>query len=117
MFIVERPVSDSDHNVSRAETADLVDMVIVDDDVELMHNMLTFLTQPTHYPDDIPVLFGQQFKNNSRYSSIEFTKLLHERGYTQLHLVSGYSFMPGEVPDYITVTRKDDIDRLTQLFG
>lgn len=43
---------------------------------------------------------------------IELAKKLHNDGFTNLYLFSGKNFEAGEVPDYIKVILKTNIDAL-----
>ena len=113
-----------------AQSKASVDLVIVDDDVTLVNNIMMFvfvdhevdtfespealLAVPDCYRHDTPFLLDNQFKN-SKHSGIDLAKILHEQGYTQLYLFSGETFGPGELPDYLNVIRKDDLERLKQL--
>ena len=43
---------------------------------------------------------------------VELAQELHDKGYTQLYLISGDTFIPGELPEYLTVLEKGDIKRI-----
>lgn len=62
------------------------------------------------YPKDTRIYLDNHFL--SALSGVEFAKELHALGYTRLYLLSGAVFEPGEVPDYVKVIRKDDVDNI-----
>lgn len=104
-----------------------VDAVIVDDDesftkilvrfafknlnVPVFHNPLRFLDSVAQFPKDTKIYLD----NNYAYHDIKGTdiaKKLHEQGFSRLYLLSGENFHPENIPSYLTVLRKDDIDSI-----
>jgi PAS domain S-box-containing protein len=106
-------------------------VVIVDDDESFGHNLTLFL--PEHlkvevyqkpevlleqlfqYPKTTTFLLDHQIAN-SAYSGMTLAKTLHEKGYPNLHLLSGQTFEKHEVPEYLNVILKTHLDKVEQLF-
>ena len=123
--------SDTVIDTAHEEKNQIADLVIVDDDLTLARDLSAFvfshqkvdvfespealLNELHHYALDIPILLDNNFRS-SRYSGISLAEALHQQGFVQLFLLSGQIFGANEVPDYLTVILKDDIDRLEQLF-
>jgi hypothetical protein len=60
-------------------------------------------------PKEIKIFIDNSFGPNS-ISGIELAKQLHDKGFTNLYLFSGSDFGGSEVPDYVTVISKMDIE-------
>lgn len=107
-----------------------VDFVVVDDDeefarlmvdslfrgrkVDLFHSPKLFLEQIDQYPQTTAICLDNRM---GRVSGIEVAETLHQKGYQQLYLLSGDSFEPGELPDYITPLCKVDLEQIKQTLG
>ncbi|HEX4045360.1 MAG TPA: hypothetical protein VHZ76_06830, partial [Gammaproteobacteria bacterium] len=105
-----------------------VDLVIVDDDEKFIRNLVLFVFDdktvdqyhdPHHflnnvkkYPKDCKIYLDNNFAAGSLISGVEIAKQLHEQGYTNLYLLSGDNFKKEDVPSYLTVIRKDDIESI-----
>ncbi|MEI8055385.1 MAG: PAS domain-containing sensor histidine kinase [bacterium] len=66
------------------------------------------------YDKDVIMLIDHEFKGNE-LSGFDVLKKLHELGFTKLYLFSGMPFDKSEIPDYVTVVMKSDMDALTKL--
>jgi len=103
-----------------------VDLVLVDDDAEFARDIIRyvfsqdkvdyfedpkeFMKAAARYPKETRIYLDNHFKAGVR--GVKLAKELHELGYHRLYLISGDTFKPGELPDYIKVIRKDDIDNI-----
>ncbi len=63
------------------------------------------------YAKDTKIYLDNNY-DNSPEKGVDIAKKLHEQGYERLYLLSGDYFREGELPEYLTVIRKDDIDGL-----
>ncbi|MBY0377541.1 MAG: hypothetical protein K2Q33_03125, partial [Gammaproteobacteria bacterium] len=113
-----------------SNSAAKADIVIVDDDksfannlalfvfedkiVDQYHDPHHFLQQVHQYPKDTKIYLDNNF-NNSHRKGLDIAKELHEQGYQRLYLLSGEAFQKGDIPDYLTVIRKDQIDSITDI--
>ena len=110
-----------------------VDFILVDDDQSFAKNLMMFvfdnlridyyhdphyfLSNIKKYGKETKILLDNQFANGS-LSGIQLAQQLYARGYTQLYLLSGQEFEKNQLPKYLTIIRKDDIDsikRMTQI--
>ncbi|MDO8954750.1 MAG: PAS domain-containing sensor histidine kinase [Gammaproteobacteria bacterium] len=107
-----------------------VDLVLVDDDKTFAQNLILFAfrnkvadhyTNPSHflknlssYPKETRIFLDNNFAI-ADITGIELAKQLHEQGYSQLYLLTGDTFSNGDLPDYLTVIRKDDINSIKNL--
>ncbi len=107
--------------------AEKIDAVIVDDDRTFV-NMLVlhiFSTQNTEeyrdpenflnnvdkYPKDVKIFLDNHYAT-SDLKGLDVAKELHARGYQHLYLLSGEAFGTGDIPSYLTVIGKSDIERI-----
>jgi len=104
-----------------------VDLILVDDDltfsktvmkyifsqqtVEYFQTPEAFLEKVMNYPKETPIYLDNQFKS-ARFRGIDIAKDLHEKGFKHLYLLSGATFKPGELPDYLTLISKEDITKM-----
>lgn len=107
-----------------------VDLVLVDDDKAFLRNLVgfvlddlevdcyydpkNFLNHVSVYPKDTKILLDNQFETGSM-SGLHLAQKLHEQGYTRLFLLSGREFKKDEVPHYLTIIRKDDIESIRRI--
>lgn len=106
-----------------------VDMVIVDDDKNFMqcfllfafgkvidtyYNPIEFLDNISQYPKDTKICLDNNF-DISKMRGLDIAKQLYEQGYTKLYIISGQSFEEGQVPSYVTVILKTDVDKLKNI--
>ncbi|CAL7959834.1 Sensor protein [Gammaproteobacteria bacterium] len=73
-----------------------------------------FLKNVHKYDKDTIMLVDHEFKG-SALSGFDVLKQLREHGFTRLYLFSGREFEKNEIPDYLTVIMKTDIDTLMKL--
>ncbi|EKE00873.1 MAG: Sensor protein [uncultured bacterium] len=107
-----------------------VDVVIVDDNqlftdslasflkdkdivVDAYYSPKTFLENLSQYTKDIKICLDNDFHDH--ITGIALAKKLNEAGYTQLYMLSGKSFEKGEVPNYLTVLLKSDMEDISKL--
>lgn len=102
-----------------------VDAILIDDDerfsdqlvfyvfenkiVDQYLNPEHFLKNAHRYPKDTKIYLDNNYAN-SWLKGVDVARELHEQGYERLYLLSGDTFQKGELPDYLTVIRKDDIE-------
>lgn len=113
------------------ESTQKVDAILVDDDktfvstlilfafdedqrVEQYHNPEHFLKNVGQYPKDTKIYLDNNY-SSSELKGLAVAQVLHEQGYTHLYLLSGATFKEGEVPSYLSVIPKHDIERLRNL--
>jgi len=103
-----------------------VDLILVDDDPGFAEDLIQFVFRNNkvdyfqdpkkfkealvQYPKDTRIYLDNNFSRGLKGTKL--AKELHELGYTRIYLLSGDVFAPGELPDYIKVVRKDDIDNI-----
>ncbi|MBU0744520.1 MAG: PAS domain-containing protein [Gammaproteobacteria bacterium] len=105
-------------------------LVIVDDDellvdslasffrhknimVDVYHNPKIFLEHLSEYAKNTKICLDNEF--HGKQEGVELAKQLNKAGYTQLYMLSGKDFKAGEIPNYLTVITKGDIDGLDKL--
>jgi PAS domain S-box-containing protein len=110
--------------------AEKIDAVIVDDDrtfvnMLVLHIFAThnteeyrdpenFLNNVDKYPKDTKIFLDNHYAT-SDLKGLDVAKELHARGYQHLYLLSGEAFGAGDVPSYLTVIGKTDIERLKKI--
>lgn len=114
-------------DVSHTKKADLV---IIDDDrlfadsladflkdkfmaVETYYNPYNFLENLSRYGKETRICMDNDF--HKQINGIELAKQLNEKGYTQLYMLSGGGFKKEDVPSYLTVLPKGDLENLNKL--
>lgn len=68
----------------------------------------SFLADLVKYDKSTKIFIDHDFKVD--INGIDLAKKLHEKGYNSLYLFSGRNFKKSEIPDYLTVIIKTDID-------
>ena len=66
---------------------------------------------PAKFRKNIKICLDNNF-DTSGIKGVHLAKELHDLGYSQLYLVSGDMFRPGELPEYLTVLAKGDIGKI-----
>lgn len=124
-------INETDKNRKRDASTGKVDAVIVDDDKAFVNSLLLFAFDnddiieeyynPEHflknvakYPKDTKIFLDNNYAT-SELKGLDIAKELHERGYTQIYLLSGEAFNDTEIPSYLTIIGKNDIERLRNL--
>lgn len=107
-----------------------VDAIWLDDDEQFTKNLklfvfekkrVDFFNDPTIFLNDV-ILYSKNtriYLDNHYQSSIilrgvDIAAQLHDMGFMNLTLVTGDIFAPNELPDYLNVILKSDIDRITE---
>jgi PAS domain S-box-containing protein len=114
----------------KSSTNKIVDMIIIDDDINFGETLISYLEPKTvdYYPNpfdflnrleqyskDIIICLDHDFKL-STMDGFKLAKELHEKGYKRLYLLSGRSFLPEEIPSYVTFLNKVmDTEKLLSL--
>lgn len=104
-----------------------VDLVIVDDDeqfvnsltlfvfsdrtVDKYHDPYYFLKNVAQYSKDTPIYLDNNF-SSADLTGLAIAKQLYEQGYSRLYILSGEVFKEQHIPAYVTVIKKDDIDKI-----
>ncbi len=73
-----------------------------------------FLKNAHRYTRDTKIYLDNNY-DNSFLRGLDIAKELHEKGFKQLYLLSGDIFEPNEIPDYLSVIKKADIDNIREL--
>ena len=81
--------------------------------VEVYYHPNNFLKNLHQYDKNTTFCIDHDFK--TQIDGFELAKQLKEMGYTKLYLFTGRNFEKGEVPDYLTVILKSDIDGLDRI--
>lgn len=124
----EIPVYIEEANNEGEKAQSDVDLVLVDDDKAFAHSVMNFLLSDKQvdyfedplsfkqkigsYPKDTLIYLDNNFKS-AGVLGIDLARELHALGFTKLYLLSGDVFKPGELPDYLTAIRKDDIEKIS----
>ena len=103
-----------------------VDIILVEDDDVLAESIIEMLNDrkidifldPTwllksldRYSKQVKICLDYTYPTGS-YTGIEVAEILYNHGFTNLYLHSGHQFEPGDIPEYLTVIVKGDIDAL-----
>lgn len=107
-----------------------VDIILVDDDEKFVKNLITFAFaektvdkyyDPDHflanvekYPKNTKICLDNNFAA-ANMKGVDIAKILHEKGFTRLYILSGDVFDKNHLPEYIIAIRKDDIESLQDL--
>lgn len=102
-----------------------VDIILVEDDENLSDNMVSYIFQDKvvdqylkpedllknlhRYSKDIKIYLDNKY-DNSWLTGLNVAKELHEKGFKHLYLLSGNEFKKEELPPYLTVILKSDIE-------
>jgi PAS domain S-box-containing protein len=105
----------------------LVDAVLVDDDEQFAATLLNYVFDDDRvdyfkdpeqfkdnvdqYPKDTRIYLDNNFASCS-IRGVEIAKELHDKGYTHLYLMTGECFKSNDLPSYLTVILKTDIDNI-----
>lgn len=107
-----------------------VDLILVDDDEKFVQNLIMFVFtgktidkyyDPYHFLENV-----SKYAKNTRIfldnnfavanlRGLDIAKKLHEQGFTRLYILSGEVFEKNQIPDYVTVIRKDDVEGLQKI--
>ncbi len=112
------------------DTIKKTDAVIIDDDelfvttltrfifrdliTDTYHSPEQFLECAAKYAKETKIYLDNNYKS-SFLKGINIAKTLHEQGYQRLYLLSGDVFEENDIPSYLTVIGKNDIERLRGL--
>ena len=82
--------------------------------VDVYYNPSKFLRKASKYRKNTKIFID----NNLCFdmTGIELAKTLHKDGYDKLYIFSGTEFKKNEVPNYLTVIMKGDMDALQHCF-
>jgi PAS domain-containing protein/nitrogen-specific signal transduction histidine kinase len=89
----------------------LVAFVFDDKTVDQYFKPEDFLKNIHTYPKDTKIYLDNNYDNSS-LKGINIAKELHEQGYERLYLLSGEVFRKEELPSYLTILEKTDIDSI-----
>lgn len=119
-------ISDSPQDTEITKT---VDVIIVDDDIKFTKLLKEFIFKnkevkefqdPFHFLENVSK-YSKQTKiyldcnfATDKIKGVDVARQLHEQGYTRLYLLTGETLNSGELPDYLMVLRKDDIDGIME---
>ena len=132
----EVPIKINDKQESKGESKN-VDLVIIDDSASFVESVMTYLkeinstqdrpyqidhyTDPntflenlSRYPKDTKISLDNDF-GVSALNGLQLAQKLYEQGYTKLYLLSGKDFEVGEVPSYIMLILKTDLDTIARI--
>ncbi|MBY0378122.1 MAG: hypothetical protein K2Q33_06150, partial [Gammaproteobacteria bacterium] len=107
-----------------------VDILILDDDKSFVRNLALFvfgdktvaqyhdpkifLREIQQYPKDTRIFLDNNFAN-SLLKGLHIAQELHQQGFKYLYLLSGEVFKEEDIPDYLTLIRKDQIENIKDL--
>jgi len=123
-------IIETTNEVTKAASLKKVDLIIIDDDEQFVQNLLMFVFykkvvdkyyNPYHflentdkYAKDTQICLDNNF-NSADLRGLDVAKKLHEQGFTRLYILSGEVFEKNQIPDYVTVIRKDDLESLQKI--
>lgn len=121
-------ITHENETVDIAKTA--VDAIIVDDDdnyvnalisfafpdkkVVKYHDPYLFLKEFLRYPKNTKICLDNNFKG-CNLKGMEIAKKLNAQGYNRLYLLSGEFFEKKDIPDYLNIINKTDIENISKL--
>lgn len=106
-----------------------VNLVFVDDDEEMLHTYVIFsggkkadtyqyiqhfLDKLAQYPLNTTILLDQHYANDDR-QGVDIAQHLHEMGYTRLYLLTGGNLQDVDIPTYLTLILKGDLETLSSV--
>lgn len=107
-----------------------INLVIVDDDkkfanhlkyylfselqVDCYQNPYDFLSCLSKYQKTTKILLDNNF-DNSYLKGIEIAEILHKQGFVNLYLITGDIFREDQVPKYLKMICKDDINKINEV--
>lgn len=74
-------------------------------------NCRTFMKEIDYYPKDIKIGLDNHF-GSSDLDGFSLAKILHEKGYQYLYLISASDFEENEMPSYLTFISKLDLEEI-----
>lgn len=74
-----------------------------------------FLEEIEKYKKDIKIFIDQNYDHSS-LNGLQIAEILHTLGYQYIYLLSGEDIQSDKIPDYITVIRKIEIEKITDFF-
>lgn len=80
-------------------------------DVDTYKDPHHFLKNVSRYPKHTKIMLGQNFSNFDQ-KGIQIAEHLHGFGFTRLYLLSAQDFSGCQTPDYLTIIKKLDIDKI-----
>lgn len=80
--------------------------------VKAYYNPYDFLKDLSHYAKNVKIIIDNSLGAN--LTGLEIAKQLHASDYNNIYLITGKVFALGEVPDYITLIPKGDMDALNK---
>jgi PAS domain S-box-containing protein len=98
-----------DDNRNFANT--LIDFVFDQDVVDYYFDPRQFLAKLDQYPKNTRIYLDNNYSMVDTLG-IEIAKDLHDLGFTRLYVLSGDTFKPEEIPSYLTVILKTQIDKI-----
>ncbi|MEM9243383.1 MAG: PAS domain-containing sensor histidine kinase [Pseudomonadota bacterium] len=103
------------------------DIVLVDDDTHFIDTIGKYafpgyrvavyyrpdelLSELSSYTKDTTFLLDYEF-HNSAISGVDLAQQLLNKGYSRAFILSGHDLTPDEIPDFLTVFRKDELDKV-----
>lgn len=124
----EIPIKIEELIPTKRETQEvIVDLILVDDDKSFAENLISYVFENdrvVHYrsPKELKDNLNKYPKNTRIYLDNNFSsgeiqgvnvaKELHGLGYTKLYLLTGDRFEEDEIPDYIKVIFKTDLENI-----
>ncbi len=127
--IVIKVVSNDDSTITISNTA-TVDRVLVDNDslfvnvlveyifsgekVDIYYDPNKFLAQLHRYDKHTKIYLDNNYANTS-IKGLEIAEKLHIEGFQCIYLLTVQTFQKTELPTYLTVIRKDDIEGIKNL--
>lgn len=104
-----------------------VDVVLLDDDIQFTNILKAvvfsglsvdeyqdphfFLKQVQLYNKNTRIYLDYHYEQ-TMIKGLEIARQLHEMGFSQLYLLSGQPLIGDDIPDYLTVIRKDNIEAI-----
>ncbi|MDF2529618.1 MAG: hypothetical protein K0Q57_498 [Gammaproteobacteria bacterium] len=82
--------------------------------IHYYQNPHSFLQKLDHYSKETKIYLDNDFNVSDMNGPLLAEKLYHA-GYTRLYIVSGKSFLKDELPAYITIIDKNDIETIKQI--
>ncbi|MFT3742433.1 MAG: PAS domain-containing sensor histidine kinase [Gammaproteobacteria bacterium] len=117
----------SQNEICNQNATKTVDAVIVDDDVNFVKNLTLFVFEDIEvdtydnpeqflknikqYPFNVKIYMDNNYSTSNK-KGLDIAKQLHQLGYNRLYLLSGETFDKSEIPHFLTVIRKDDVENI-----
>ena len=89
----------------------LIDFIFYDKVVDYFQDPMDFLENWKQYSKETKIFLDNNF-NNGLIKGLEIAREMYKQGFSKLYMITGESFRKEEIPDYLTVISKTDLNSI-----